>query len=833
MESPQQTPPAGEHEAAAADVQMEEARPQSSAAQPAETQPGEGAQSPQREKALQIASLKDFCCAGVDFGAQNSVLASAALAMPLAVDVEGNALANRSTPSTEAFDGKLRLVGEEAEARATSNLKNTISHLPLWIRVKDHASLEALKTRFAFSAFPAVSFDTARREPVFEVLFDDETVQVPLTLVVSHYLKTLVSFAGTSRGQPVATNALAIALPASFSLEDFRLVREACDLAGFSRLVVSEAKDELEAAETDAAGPLLLTRADALLNCWSGKHLPQVYAELPSVRMPTGANGDAVESGAADEEVKFIALVDVGFAETNVQVAELRPRKEVAAAEMNGEKTHKIQNEIALKRLALAVDNQLGTVDAINLLASHVTGVVKTKHGDDVVTHSKRALRLFAGCQRVVKDLSGLPDTTLALEGFLQDEVDLTLPVSRDLFEKLCAPLKERLAALVASAFASAGVAPAQVAGMDLVGGGSRIPWVAETLAAALSQGGSEEAAQRLRRTLDGSSSVAVGAVFAAEGRRYVAPVAVGGERAVEASLEALASRLALTEAQELARRAVRNSMESYLFQMQGALCGPHRALFSEADRTAITALLRENEDWLLDHPEAAQREFEEKFESLKAELQQRCAAYFAAVEQEKAAKEKELEEAARAAAVNAQGEDLDVKLPNSQCLKRAKKNKDEGNELFKDGNTEMAVQRYIKAVQYTAKLFDLSPQDKAEADALKLACNLNLAQAYLKLSASADTKVPLTSTQETFLKKAISCCDAALETDATNLKAAYRRALANEKLRDFDAAMADVQKGLAASPADADLLKLKDRLDRQMKVQKEKAKKLYAKMFS
>ncbi|KFH14257.1 tetratricopeptide repeat-containing protein [Toxoplasma gondii MAS] len=45
--------------------------------------------------------------------------------------------------------------------------------------------------------------------------------------------------------------------------------------------------------------------------------------------------------------------------------------------------------------------------------------------------------------------------------------------------------------------------------------------------------------------------------------------------------------------------------------------------------------------------------------------------------------------------------------------------------------------------------------------------------------------------------------------TSSNSLKAAYRRALANEKLRDFDAALEDVKRGLATSPADTDLLKV------------------------
>lgn len=93
-------------------------------------------------------------------------------------------------------------------------------------------------------------------------------------------------------------------------------------------------------------------------------------------------------------------------------------------------------------------------------------------------------------------------------------------------------------------------MAPSLIAGMDLVGGGSRIPWVSGLLGDSLDlssssltssdgmmngesgnhQGspsndsslGGAPGASRLRRTLDGSSSVAVGAAFAASGLSYV-----------------------------------------------------------------------------------------------------------------------------------------------------------------------------------------------------------------------------------------------------------------------------------------------------------------------
>ncbi len=58
----------------------------------------------------------------------------------------------------------------------------------------------------------------------------------------------------------------------------------------------------------------------------------------------------------------------------------------------------------------------------------------------------------------------------------------------------------------------------------------------------------------------------------------------------------------------------------------------------------------------------------------------------------------------------------------------------DEGNELFKDGNYQHAVQRYTKALGHTGKFFDISDADKAEIDTMKVSLFLNLAQCYIKL---------------------------------------------------------------------------------------------------
>lgn len=53
-------------------------------------------------------SLSATFCVGVDFGSSQSVVASSQPSAPRRTHVEVNRLANRSTPSAFAFDGKLR-----------------------------------------------------------------------------------------------------------------------------------------------------------------------------------------------------------------------------------------------------------------------------------------------------------------------------------------------------------------------------------------------------------------------------------------------------------------------------------------------------------------------------------------------------------------------------------------------------------------------------------------------------------------------------------------------------------------------------------------------------
>merc|ERR1719356_1633671 len=110
--------------------------------------------------------------------------------------------------------------------------------------------------------------------------------------------------------------------------------------------------------------------------------------------------------------------------------------------------------------------------------------------------------------------------------------------------------------------------------------------------------------------------------------------------------------------------------------------------------------------------------------------------------------------------------------------------------------------------------MLDLSPEEKTEADALSLSVQLNLAQVWLKLAAQTEKDVGKDKAEAVY-KKALAACEEALKVDADNVKAKFRKATSLEKLGDLEGASEEVKQALKIDPENADLAKLKERLDK------------------
>ncbi|KAM6564839.1 hypothetical protein CsatB_024837 [Cannabis sativa] len=156
--------------------------------------------------------------------------------------------------------------------------------------------------------------------------------------------------------------------------------------------------------------------------------------------------------------------------------------------------------------------------------------------------------------------------------------------------------------------------------------------------------------------------------------------------------------------------------------------------------------------------------------------------------------------------------------MNTEEKLSAAGKKKEEGNILFKAGKYVRASKRYEKAVKFIEFDTNFSDEEKKQAKALKVACNLNNAACKLKLKD---------------YKEAEKLCTKVLEAESKNVKALYRRAQAYIQLADLDLAEFDIKKALEIDPNNRDVKLEYKTLKEKMKEFNKKEAKFYGNMFA
>jgi len=165
----------------------------------------------------------------------------------------------------------------------------------------------------------------------------------------------------------------------------------------------------------------------------------------------------------------------------------------------------------------------------------------------------------------------------------------------------------------------------------------------------------------------------------------------------------------------------------------------------------------------------------------------------------------------------------LPHELPLAERIAKAQELKAEGNQFFGAKNYSTAFGRYQKALEFAG--VD-SADDKATAEqttelsAITLSCNLNSAQAKI-------------SNKE--YKSAIQFCNTVLELEEgkDNIKALYRRAVAQAGLGNNKAALKDLSTALKISPKDKSVKKKIKSIRKKVQAQKKKEKQTFGGLFS
>lgn len=142
---------------------------------------------------------------------------------------------------------------------------------------------------------------------------------------------------------------------------------------------------------------------------------------------------------------------------------------------------------------------------------------------------------------------------------------------------------------------------------------------------------------------------------------------------------------------------------------------------------------------------------------------------------------------------------------------------KEKGTQYFKEGKYKQASVQYKRIVSWLEHESSLSEEDEKKAKTLQLAAHLNLAMCFLKL-------------QEP--NQALENCDKALELDASNEKALFRRGEALCGMKEFDKARDDFQQVVQLYPANKAAKSQVVLCQKYIKQQHEKDKRIYANMF-
>jgi molecular chaperone DnaK len=134
---------------------------------------------------------------------------------------------------------------------------------------------------------------------------------------------------------------------------------------------------------------------------------------------------------------------------------------------------------------ATSGDNHLGGDDFDQVIIDYLVSEFKKEHGIDLSKDRMAMQRLKDAAEKAKKDLSGVLTTTISLPFITADATGpkhLEVNLTRAKFEELSAHLVERTMGPTRQALQDAGLTPADIDRVILVGGSTRIPAVQEAI---------------------------------------------------------------------------------------------------------------------------------------------------------------------------------------------------------------------------------------------------------------------------------------------------------------------------------------------------------------
>mmetsp|Transcript_73047 Transcript_73047/g.171297 ORF Transcript_73047/g.171297 Transcript_73047/m.171297 type:complete len:867 (+) Transcript_73047:124-2724(+) len=128
-------------------------------------------------------------------------------------------------------------------------------------------------------------------------------------------------------------------------------------------------------------------------------------------------------------------------------------------------------------RVVCEKSDKVGGRDMDECLMREFAAQFSKKVGCNPLSNKKASFKLEDAVTKTKKILSANSEANLSVECLMEDE-DFHSQITRDDFEKMCAPMMDRVQAVLKAAIESSGLELSAIDSVEMVGGGSRVPWV-------------------------------------------------------------------------------------------------------------------------------------------------------------------------------------------------------------------------------------------------------------------------------------------------------------------------------------------------------------------
>ncbi|KAH3681613.1 hypothetical protein WICPIJ_007429 [Wickerhamomyces pijperi] len=213
-------------------------------------------------------------------------------------------------------------------------------------------------------------------------------------------------------------------------------------------------------------------------------------ANLNPVRIVNDLTAAAVGYGVLktdlpEDKPLTIAFVDIGHSSYEVSIANLK----------KGE----------LKVLGSAFDKNFGGRDFDYAIANHFADELDAKYKVDVRSNPKSFSRILTSAEKIKKVLSANTQAPFNVESVIND-IDFSSSMTREALEESVAPLLARAHLPIEAALKQAGLTKEDIDFVEVIGGGSRVPSLKDTI--------TEAFGKPLSFHLNQDESIARGAAF-------------------------------------------------------------------------------------------------------------------------------------------------------------------------------------------------------------------------------------------------------------------------------------------------------------------------------